>query len=88
VRNSPTPTDSENKAAMATSVHDSLAYIRSQYGVPAELRGRVRSTWRGDRYGTIVGTSGAHLLILLDGAPNPVPFHPTWELEYVEEDTL
>lgn len=80
----PTPTDSEHQAAMATSVHDSLAYIRRYYGVPAELKGRVRYTWRGSWYGTIVGTSGAHLMILLDGERSPNPFHPTWELEYVE----
>jgi hypothetical protein len=84
VRSPATPTDSEHEAAMATSVYDSLAYIRRYYGVPAVIPGRVRYTWRGERFGTIVGTSGAYLMILLDGDRRPSAFHPTWELEYVE----
>ncbi|MGX6605621.1 hypothetical protein ACWKSP_26335 [Micromonosporaceae bacterium Da 78-11] len=71
------------RAAMSASTSVSLAYIRRYYGVPAELKGRVRYTGSGlARNGTIVGTSGAHLLIVLDGDRDWAPYHPTWELEY------
>lgn len=79
----PRPTRNEDLAAMAGSVHDSLAYIREHYNVPAHLNGRVRYTWRGERLGTIVGTSGARLLIRLDGDQGWSPYHPTWEIEYL-----
>lgn len=81
----PKPSAAEDRAAMSTSAHDSLAYIRRFYGVPAELKGRIRYTWRGERYGTIVGTSVASLMILLDGERHPAPYHPTWEIEYLGE---
>jgi hypothetical protein len=81
----PRPTHSEDRAAMAGSVHDSLAYIREHYNVPAHLGGRVRYTWRGDRLGTIVGTSGARLLVRLDGDRDWAPYHPTWEIEYLTD---
>lgn len=72
------------RAAMSASTSESLAYIRRTYGVPAELKGRVLYTGSGPgRRGTIVGTSGAHLLIVLDGDRNWAPYHPTWELEYL-----
>jgi hypothetical protein len=71
------------RAAMSASTRDSLAYIRQHYRVPAEIKGRVLYTGSGPgRRGTIVGTSGAHLLIVLDGDGDWAPFHPTWELEY------
>jgi len=80
-----TPTPAEHRAAMATSVHDSLAYIRRHYGVPAALKGRVLYTWGANRLGTIVGTSGASLMIRLDGERHPAPYHPTRELRYLIE---
>lgn len=71
---------------MATSAYDSLAYIRDYYGVPAQLKGRVLYTWQNAKQlGTIVGTSGASLLILMDGERHPAPYHPTWELRYLIE---
>lgn len=83
------PTTDEDQAAMATSAHDSLAYIRNHYGVPAQLKGRVLYTYRGrNQQGTIVGTSGASLMILLDGARRPAPYHPTWELQYLTDAEL
>lgn len=83
------PTPAEDRAAMATSAHDSLAYIRDYYGVPAQLNGRVLYTWQAaNQLGTIVGTSGARLLVLMDGERHAVPFHPTWELQYVTDVEL
>ncbi len=60
-----------------------LDYVRNHYKVPAQVGGRVRYTWRGDRPGTITGAQGAHLMIKLDGEARSMPFHPTWEIEYV-----
>lgn len=63
----------------------SIAWIRKQYGVPAKRGGRVEYTG-GDEpvLGTICGASGSYLTIRLDGAKHPLPFHPTWELRYLE----
>ncbi len=73
----------EHRAAMSTSVRQSLEYIRKRYRVPAELNGRVLYTGSGPgRRGTIIGTSGAYLAIRLDGEEGWAAYHPTWELEY------
>lgn len=60
-----------------------LQYIRDYYQVPAEIGGRVRYTYGGERFGTIVGAREARLLIRLDATEKAEPFHPTWELEYL-----
>ena len=66
----------------------SLDYIRTTYGVPARKGQRVRYT--GDkgpknpaREGVIIGASGAHLRIRMDGDSFSNIYHPTWELEYL-----
>ena len=68
---------------MSTHVRD---LIRRQYGVPAEVGGRIAYTYQGRREGTIVGfdTEGAYLLIRLDGEDDARRYHPTWEIEYLE----
>lgn len=53
----------------------SLEYIQTYYGVPAEIGGRIEYT--GD-------TQGPRLLIQLDGRRTSTPFHPTWELRYLD----
>lgn len=62
--------------------------IREQYRVPAQKGGRVRYTGApsGPVGGTITGTSDTamHLMIVLDGDNWPLPFHPTWELTYLD----
>lgn len=66
----------------------SLEYIRNAYGVPAKRGQRVHYTGNQNapsRYGTITGASGAHLKIRMDGDRLSQPYHPTWELEYLEE---
>lgn len=66
----------------------SLEYIQTYYGVPAHIGGRVEYTGGGKaRRGTITGTQSAHLLITLDGRRDPTPFHPTWELRYLDAAT-
>lgn len=61
-----------------------LAYVRKAYGVPAKRGGRVLYTGCGrEEFGTIIGASGGHLKIRLDGVRHGMPFHPTWKLEYL-----
>lgn len=66
----------------------SLAYIRAYYGVPAKRRGRVRYTGGSKPVlGTITGASHDRLAIKLDGNKHSHPFHPTWEIEYLDAPT-
>lgn len=66
----------------------SLQYIRDHYGVPAWEGREIVYTWpTGERHkGVIVGAdvSNAHLLVSLPDlyGDEPVPMHPTWEIEY------
>jgi len=63
-----------------------LAYVRKAYGVPAKRGGRVRYTGCGrEELGTIIGASGGHLKVRLDGVRHGMPFHPTWKIEYLPE---
>lgn len=67
----------------------SLAYVRKAYQVPAKRGGRVRYTGEGrDEFGTIVGAAGGHLRIRLDGVRHSMPFHPTWEIKYLNPEAL
>lgn len=64
----------------------SIDWIRKNYRVPARRGGRVEYT--GEKWpqrGTICGASGSHLSIRLDGVKHTMPFHPTWELRYLDE---
>lgn len=66
---------------------DLLDYISKSYGVPAKRGGRVEYT--GDRepkLGTIMGATGAHLTIRLDGEKYSHPYHPTWKLRYLTDE--
>lgn len=70
----------------------SLTYIRHAYSVPARKGQRVRYTGncaRGGeaRLGTITGASGQYLRIRMDGDRLSNIYHPTWELEFVEDRT-
>ena len=59
-----------------------IYYVRRVYGVPAKVGGRVR--YRGKFLGTIKSSSGARLNIRLDEGKTTWPFHPTWEIEYLD----
>lgn len=65
----------------------SMAWVRKNYRVPAKRGMRVRYTGEGKdkpELGTITSASNGRLNIRLDRYPNePMPFHPTWELEYL-----
>jgi len=67
-----------------------LQYISTAYNVPAKKGQRVRYT--GDkgpnkpaREGVITGAKGAHLRIRMDGDSFSNIYHPTWEIEYLQE---
>ena len=57
--------------------------IRNVYGVPAKKNGRIEYK---SRPGTIVGTTGAYLRIRLDGESEIKTYHPTWEIEYYDDN--
>lgn len=61
----------------------SLAYIRNYYGVPAKKGVRVKAY---GKPGTVTGASNAHLLIKLDGEQRSNPYHPTHDIEYLEQE--
>lgn len=62
----------------------SLEYIRDYYKVPAYEGARVRYCRNVE--GTITGASGPHILVLLDGDTEALPYHPSFELEYMFND--
>lgn len=57
-------------------------WIRNNYGVDAFHGAEVRFE---GRHGTLVGTSGGHLLVLLDGDEKPVQVHPRDQMAYLTE---
>ncbi|OHV85793.1 hypothetical protein [Ensifer sp. LCM 4579] len=63
----------------------SMAYVRQYYGVPAKRGGRVEYTGGGQpRLGTITSATNGRINVKLDGEKQAYPFHPTWELRYLE----
>lgn len=64
-----------------------MARVRDYYSVPAKRGGRVLYT-DGDQkeYGTITSARGLRLMIRLDKYRLPMPFHPTWGLEYLPRE--
>jgi len=60
----------------------SLGYIRRRYGVPAR-RGKKVRVWGGD-IGVIVGSSDGWIKVRV--GKDVFPCHPTWEIEYLDED--
>ena len=62
----------------------SIDWIRNSYSVPAKVGGRVEYTGGVTPcLGTITGARGGHLRIRLDGERKARPYHPTWELRYL-----
>lgn len=61
-----------------------MEYIRETYGVPAKVGGRVLYTGgQTPEQGTIKAAKNARLMVQLDSKERPLPFHPTWKLEYL-----
>ncbi|MGW4803085.1 hypothetical protein [Kitasatospora sp. NPDC004272] len=64
----------------------SAEWVRATYHVPAKRGGRVAYAGdpaKGRQYGTITSFRGPYVRIRLDGEKHALPFHPTWELEYL-----
>lgn len=62
-----------------------MEYVRNRYGVPARRGGRVEYTGCGKKeLGAIRSASDGRLNIQLDGIKHTMPFHPTWELRYLD----
>lgn len=60
-------------------------WVRSHYGVPAHLAGRV--VFDGQP-GTIVGLHSGQVHVRLDATKQVVPVHPMWRMEYVAPETV
>lgn len=62
-----------------------LEYIRKTYGVPAKRGGRIVYTGstKGPLIGTIIRGGDSCLVVRLDGYPQVVRLHPTWEIQYL-----
>ena len=66
----------------------SMKWIRKSYNVPAKRGGRVKYTYPDPpKYGTIKSAKYGYLRILMDGEKFILPYHPTWELEYLDKET-
>jgi hypothetical protein len=66
----------------------SMEYIQRYYSVPARIGGRIRYT--GGRHamlGTITESQGRYIMVQLDGQQHSMPYHPTWEIEYLDGQT-
>jgi len=59
-----------------------MAYIRSLYAVPAK-RG-MRVTVDG-KLGRITSARGGYIMVRFDGDSFSKPCHPTWRVEYEQE---
>ena len=63
-----------------------LADIRRARNVPAKRGGRVRYHGSGKpQLGTIKSSYSGYLRILIDGETHAGNFHPTWQLEYLDD---
>jgi len=62
---------------------DALEYIRNYYRVPAFKKAKIK--YRGQP-GEIRGGTGAYLLVRLEEAKANIKCHPTWEIEYIENE--
>lgn len=64
----------------------SLEYIRETYDVPAKKGGKV--TYK-DKPGVIIGHSGPHVKIRLEGEKGGRPYHPRdKDLKYLEREEI
>jgi hypothetical protein len=62
-----------------------IASIREYRRVPAKRGMRIFYRHAG-RYGAIIGSRGGDLRIRLDGDKHPGNYHPTWELDYLDNE--
>lgn len=58
-----------------------MKYIRDYYKVPAK---RGMTIIANGKRGVITSANGPHLMVRIDGAKHSFPYHPTWNMEYIE----
>ena len=66
-----------------------MEYIRRTYGVPAKRGCKVKFTGNPNnfpQFGTVTGTYGKYLKVLMDGEIKPGTYHPEWRMEYLTPD--
>lgn len=64
-----------------------MEYISSTYNVPAKLGGRVKYTGGATpQTGTITGARGPHIKVRMDGEKRDGYYHPTWEVQYLDDN--
>ena len=63
----------------------SMEEIRRKRGVPAKRGMRIYDRYKKD-FGTIKGSRGGYLQIQLDRNSFAVSYHPTWKLDYLDDD--
>lgn len=67
-------------------------YINRTCSLSVKRGSRVRYTGSrkakavGGVLGTVTSASGAYLMILMDGEKAAQPYHPTWELQVLEDE--
>jgi hypothetical protein len=65
----------------------SFDYFIKYYGVPAKKGCRIIYTGGEEpKNGVIIGVKGPYLKIKLDGETYAGVYHPTWELQYLDEN--
>jgi hypothetical protein len=63
----------------------SMQVIRGWYNVPAKRGARIRYTGeKSPQLGTIVASKGSYIRIRMDGEKRAESYHPTWEIEYLD----
>lgn len=63
----------------------SMAWIRQNYKVPAKRGGRIiHAGGETPEQGTIRCARNGYLNIQLDSMTEAQPFHPTWEITYLD----
>jgi hypothetical protein len=66
---------------------DQFGYVNRAYGLSVRRGSRVEYTGdpRGPKQGSVTSGQGQYINIRFDGDANPTgPFHPTWELRYLD----
>lgn len=68
-------------------MRNSFDYVRRVYGVPAGRgrRVRIRYSLTEIREGSITSAS-CYIYVRLDGQKRPRPFHPCWEVQYLDSE--
>ena len=62
-----------------------FSYVNNRYGL--KLKKGIRVKYDKDKYGVITHSAHGYVFIKLDGEDKSKRFHPTWNLEYLKDQT-